>query len=261
MTATPAPTRAAPQAGLALAVTHARYLIVESLREPITLVSSAVLPVLFLLFFVVPFSDPADAVGVTPAVAQLATFAVLSTFLFTLGVGVADDREKPWDPYLRTLAAPAWPRLLGRLLNGYVFAIISVVPISITAGLLTTAGAAPWRLMLGLLALLGAATPFLFGGLAIGYTLPVKAAVPVTQLVFLPIAFGGGLFLPPAVFPPWLEQVSTMLPTRGARDLVVSAVVGTPPETAAVLVLLGWAAVTAALAGWAYRRDEGRRYR
>lgn len=216
---------------------------------------------LFLLLFVVPFADPADPVAATTAVTQLAVFAVLSTFLFTLGVGVADDREKPWDPYLRTLATPAWPRLAGRLLNGYAFAVISVVPISVAASLLTAAAAPPARLALGMITLLAVATPFLLGGLAIGFTLPVKAAIPVTQLVFLPIAFGGGLLLPPAVFPAWLQQVSMITPTRGARDLVVWVAVGTPADVSAVVALAGWTLATAVLAGWAYRRDEERRFR
>jgi ABC-2 type transport system permease protein len=83
----------------------------------------------------------------------------------------------------------------------------------------------------------------------------------VTQLIFLPIAFGGGLFLPPSIFPEWLQNVSTVLPTRGARDLVIWVVVGTPPSVTAIIALAGWAVATALLATWAYKRDEGRRYR
>ncbi len=105
-----------------------------------------------------------------------------------------------------------------------------------------------------------AGLPFLFGGLAIGYALPVKAALPVTQLVFFPMAFGGGLFLPPTIFPDWLQTVSAILPSRGARDLVVGAVTGAPPDAVAMVAFAVWTVVTAVLAGWAYRRDEGRRF-
>ncbi|GEL16499.1 hypothetical protein [Pseudonocardia asaccharolytica] len=98
---------------MSLTLVHFRYLLLENLRVPIGLVSAAVFPALSLLFFVLPFDFGDDPVAATTAVAQLTVFAVLSSFLFTFGVGVADDREKSWDPYLRTLPAPIWPRNLG----------------------------------------------------------------------------------------------------------------------------------------------------
>ncbi|HVL84655.1 MAG TPA: ABC transporter permease [Pseudonocardia sp.] len=111
----------------------------------------------------------------------------------------------------------------GSLLNGCGFAVVAVIP-------------------------------------AIGYSLPVKAALPVAQLLFLPLAFGGGLLLPPMLFPGWLQTVSMLLPSRGARDLVLWAL-GVPPSGVALATLAGWTLATAALAVWAYRRDEGRRFR
>jgi ABC-2 type transport system permease protein len=245
---------------MSLALVHFRFLLLENLRVPIAVVSAAVFPALSLLFFVVPFDYSSDPAAATTAVAQLALFGVLSSFLFTFGVGVADDREKAWDPYVRTLPAAAAPRIAGRLLTGFAFALIAVVPVALVGGLFTDASVTPARLAAGLVALLVGGIPFLFGGLAIGYTLPVKAALPVTQLVFFPMAFAGGLFLPPTLFPAWLQTFSALLPSRGARDIVVWAVVGTPVDTMAVVAFVVWVLATAGLAGWAYRRDEGRRF-
>jgi len=256
-----APTaRPARMSPTGLALLHARFLLTENLRVPIAVLSSALFPALSLLFFVVPFDYSADPAGATTAVAQLTVFAVMSSFLFTFGVGVADDREKSWDPFLRTLPAPVWPRLAGRLLNGCAFAVLGVIPVLVIGTLFTAATASPAQLLGGVLALFAAGLPFLFGGLAIGYLLPVKAALPVVQLVFFPVAFAGGLLLPPMLFPEWLQDVSTVVPSRGARDLVVWTVVGEAPNVTALVALAGWTVVTAALAVWAYRRDEGRRF-
>jgi ABC-2 type transport system permease protein len=244
-----------------LSVAHFRFQLLQSVRVPIAVVSTAVFPALSLLFFVVPFGFGDDPAAATAAVVQLAVFGVLSSFLFTFGVGVADDREKAWDPYVRTLPAPATPRIVGRLLTGFVFAILAVVPVTVVGALFTSATVTPLHLLAGLVALLVAGTPFLFGGLAIGYSLPVKAALPVTQLVFFPMAFGGGLFIPPTLFPAWLQTFSALLPSRGARDLVLWAVNGTPPDALAMVAFSVWVVATALLAGWAYRRDEGRRFR
>lgn len=105
-----------------------------------------------------------------------------------------------------------------------------------------------------------AALPFLGLGLAIGYSLTVKGAVPVAQVVLFPMAFAGGLFLPPDSFPGWLDTVSQLLPTRAGRDLVVPLLVGENVELRAVVVLAAWTVLAGALAASAYRRDEGRRF-
>jgi ABC-2 type transport system permease protein len=245
---------------MALVGVHYRFLLLEQVRIPIALLSSALFPALALLFFVVPFDDGSDPVSATTAVVQLMVFAVMSSFLFTFGVGVADDREKSWDPYLRTLPASAWPRIAGRLLSGATFALISVVPVLVVGALFTSASLSLLQVVAGLVALVVAGLPFLFGGLTIGYSMPVKVALPVTQLVFFPVAFGGGLLIPPTIFPAWLQKFSALLPSRGARDLVVWVTTGTSPDGLALVVFAVWTVVTAALAVWAYRRDEGRRF-
>lgn len=245
----------------ALAAAHARYLVVEQLRIPIAVLSTALFPALSLLFFVLPFGYAQQPAAATAAVAQLTLFGVLTGFLFTVGVGVADDREKPWDPYLRTLPAPAWVRIAGRMVLGGFFALLSVLPVLVVGALFTAATVPAGHLLVSVAALFLAGLPFLFGGLTIGYLLPPKAALPTVQLVFFPMAFGGGLLLPPELFPGWLQPVSMLLPSRGARDLLVWALGGPVPAAFTVVAFAAWTAGTALLAGWAYRRDEGRRFR
>lgn len=215
-----------------------------SVRIPIAVIGNTVFPALVLLFFVVPIPEVrGDPVAATSAVAQLAVLAVMSTCLFTFGVGVAEDRAPSWDGYVRTLPAGPTPRLAGRLLNGLVFALLGLLPVIAVA------------------VLIAGALPFLFAGLAISYTMPVKAALAVAQLLLFPLAFAGGLFLPPDTFPGWLDGLSRLLPTRVPRDLLVTVLTGTPPSTAAVTMLAVWTVLLAALAVWAYQRDEGRRFR
>lgn len=83
----------------------------------------------------------------------------------------------------------------------------------------------------------------------------------MAQSLLLPLAFGGGLFLPPETFPAWLDAISTWLPTRGRRDLVVAATTGTELPSTTLLTLGGWILLTGSMAVRAYRRDEGRRFR
>lgn len=245
-----------------LALVHARFQFLETVRIPIAIIGNCVFPALILLFFVVPIEAVrTDPVASTAAVAQIAVFAVMSTCLFTFGVGVAEDRALPWDSYVRTLPAGPGPRLAGRLLNGLAFALLGLLPVLGVAAWGTAATVTGAQFVAGLAVLIAVAAPFLFAGFAIGYSLPVKGALAVAQLMLFPLAFGGGLLLPPDSFPGWLEGLSHLLPTRGARDLLIMVLTGASPSLLAVAALIGWTVLLAALAGWAYQRDEGRRFR
>ncbi|MGH3912207.1 MAG: ABC transporter permease, partial [Pseudonocardiaceae bacterium] len=167
----------------------------------------------------------------------------------------------PWDGYVRTLPAGPGPRLAGRLITGLGFALLGLVPVLLVAGLFTAATVTPAQFGAGAGVLIAGAVPFLFAGFAIGYALPVKAALAAAQVLLFPLAFVGGLFLPVENFPGWLNQISQVLPTRGARDLLITVLTGAAPSTVAVAALIGWTVLLAGLAGWAYQRDEGRRFR
>jgi len=244
-----------------LAGLHARYQFLETVRIPIAVIGTTLFPTLSLLFFIVPQPFAQDPAAATAATAQLAVFAVMSVSLFSYGVGVAEERALPWDGYTRTLPAGPSPRLVGRLLNGLAFVVLGLLPLVLLAWLLTAATLPLSRLTLTAAALLAAGLPLFAIGISIGYSMTTKAALAVAQLLLLPLAFGGGLFLPPETFPGWLNAISTWLPTRAGRDLVVTATTGAALPGTTLLVLGTWTLLTSSLAVWAYRRDEGRRFR
>ena len=169
---------------MSLVMTHTRFQFLETIRVPIAVIGTMMFPALALLFFVVPQEAVAgDPVAATAAAGQLSLFAVVSVCLFQFGAGVAEDRSSAWDPYVRTLPAGVTPRMAGRVLNGVLFALLGMLPVLLVAALLTAASVTPGQLVLGALALVVAALPFLGMGLAIGYSLTVKGAVPVAQVV------------------------------------------------------------------------------
>ncbi len=108
---------------------HFRYGFLETIRVPMAVLGTMLFPALALLFFVVPQKLVAgDPVAAAAATAQLAVFAVMSTSVFTYGIGVAEDRAQPFDPYLRTLPSGPWPRMAGRVLNGTTWSLLGLVP-------------------------------------------------------------------------------------------------------------------------------------
>jgi ABC-2 type transport system permease protein len=83
----------------------------------------------------------------------------------------------------------------------------------------------------------------------------------MAQVALFPLAFLGGLFVPPETFPTWLDAASQATPTRAARDLVVAVMTGGDVDLRWPLVLVLWTAAAGAVTVWAFRRDEGRRFR
>ncbi|WP_431916581.1 ABC transporter permease [Micromonospora wenchangensis] len=242
-----------------LALVHARYQLLETIRIPVAVVGSAFFPAAAMLFFVVPFAGD-DPTGATYATAAMVTFAVMSANIFQYGVGVAEDRDQPWNPYTRTLPAGPGPRLAGRILAGLVLTYLSMLPVVVIAAVATAARVTPVGLLLGAATVAVVSVPFTLLGLAIGYSLPSKAAIVVAQVIFFPLAFGGGLLSAPGDAPGFIQVIAPFLPTRGAVELMWAAVGDWQPDPLALAMLGVWIVLLATVSGWAYRRDEGRRF-
>lgn len=244
---------------MSLVLIHARYQFLETIRIPVAVIGTMFFPAASMIFFVVP-NVGGNAVAATFATASMVVFATSTSCIFNYGIGVSEDRAQPWDPFVRTLPAGPFPRFAGRILNGMGFLVLSFLPVLVVAAVATEATITLGQLGLATAALLAGAIPFTLLGLTIGYALPSKAAIAVAQLLFFPLAFGGGLMSAPGQAPGWVEAISPFLPTRGAAELMWSAVSDYSPDSLAVLMLCAWTLVLAALATWAYRRDEGRRF-
>lgn len=242
-----------------LVLTYTRFQLTDTFRTPIAVIGSLFFPAASMVFFVIPFvgSDPTYA---TYATASTVTFSVLSTNLFQYGIGVAEDRTQPWDPYARTLPVGPGPRFAGRIIAGLLLTALSLLPVLLIAALFTAATITPAALLAAAGATAVIAVPFTLLGLGIGYSLPPKAAIVVAQVLFLPLAFAGGLMSAPGGAPGFIETIAPYLPTGAAARLMWAAVGGFPFDAASFAALIGWIVILAAVAISAYRRDEGRRF-
>jgi ABC-2 type transport system permease protein len=235
---------------------HARAELLELLRYPSFSVPTLLFPALLFLFFGVPSEGSDEAI----LMVSYAAFGVLGVALFQFGVGVASERASPWQVYLRTLPAPAHVRFAARLVAAAVFALGSAGAVVAVALALTSAdlGAEQW-LRVGV-ALAYGTVPFGLLGLAIGYWLTPKGAVPVANILFLGLAFLGGLWTGAASLPAGVDSFSPLLPTRQWGEIVWAPALGRGWELWPWLGLAAYAAGFGALASWGYRRDEGQRY-
>jgi ABC-2 type transport system permease protein len=243
-----------------LALVNARFTLIETVRIPIAVMGTVFFPAITMIFFVVPFAGD-QPLAATFATASMVTFAIMTTNLFQYGIGIAEDRAQPWNPYTRTLPAGPGPQFAGRVLCGLLLTYVSLTPVVVIAAVATEATVEPVRLALAAGTVVIVAVPFTLMGLTIGYALPSKAAIAVAQVLFFPLAFAGGLLSAPGQAPGWVETIAPYVPTRGAVELMWATVGPFAADRTAMISFAAWSVVFAATAVWAYRRDEGRRFR
>ena len=240
-----------------VAALHARASLRELMRMPGYVVPTLGFPTMFFLFFAAPGSDD-DA---TTLMVVFAGFAVLGVAFFQFGVGIATERATPWERYVRTLPVSPTQRFGGRIISALVFAAAAAALVLVAAVLTTSADLrAPQWGQLALALLLGS-IPFALFGIALGYLAPPRAALPIANVVYLTLSYCGGLWTTPDELPDAVQQLSPYLPTRALADTLVGIARGDPLQKEAWLVLALYTGALFALAAWAYRRDEGERYR
>lgn len=242
---------------MSLAVVHARASLVQLLRYPTFAAPTLLLPVLFYVFFGLPQAHDSPNL----LMASFSAYAVLSVVFFQFGVGIAGDRADPWEAYLRTLPVSSGVRFCGRVLSALVFAVgaaalVILVAVSTTA---VSLSAGAWARFVG--SLFVGSIPLAFLGIALGYWIPAKGALPVANILYLAFSYAGGLWTGPKHLPGSVEALAPYLPTRQWGDVVWAAVGGGGSGPTHWLALLGYGAGFALLAGWGYRRDEGERFR
>jgi ABC-2 type transport system permease protein len=240
-----------------LILVHARAMTLELLRYPSFSVPTLAFPALFFLLFVAPRGDR-DA---TLLLASFAGFAFLAVAFFQFGVGIAAERESPWERFLRALPAGAGVRFAARLLSGTLFGLASAGLVALTAVASTDAHLPPVRWGALALVLVLGAVPFALLGIALGYWATPRGALPVANILYLVLAFAGGLWTTPAHLPSAVALVSPLVPTRQFGDVLWGAAQGRVWQPRNWLLLFAWGLAFAVLAGWGYARDEGRRYR
>jgi ABC-2 type transport system permease protein len=236
---------------------HVRAELLELVRYPSFSVPTLLFPGLLFLFFGVPAEGSDESI----LMVSYAAFGVLAVALFQFGVGIASERASPWQVYLRTLPVPAGVRFAARLLAAAAFALASAGVVVAVALAFTSPqlGAGQWLRVVAALAY--GTIPFGLLGLAIGYWLTPKGALPVANILFLGLAFLGGLWTGAGQLPNGVETVSPLLPTRQWGEIVWAPALDQRWELWPWLGLAAYAAAFGALAGWGYRRDEGQRYR
>jgi ABC-2 type transport system permease protein len=102
------------------------------------------------------------------------------------------------------------------------------------------------------------ALPFCLMGLALGLWLSPNAAPAVLNLVYLPLGFLSGLWIPSTMFPGWLQSLAEWLPPYHLAALALDVTGAKSADWGHSLLVLGiFGGVFAALTAAGWRRLDG----
>ncbi len=243
-----------------LTLIHAKYQLLDTFRSPTSVVMGLLTPVIAFAFFILPQRSIADnPVFATESLIGLCVFGVMANCLFGFAFEIAQFREKPWGAFMRTLPGSPSARLAGYVFSTGLLALLSTIPLLLTAMLATKATIPSERWVTTLISLVLTAVPFMFISMIVGYLTTSRTAIATIQLLMLSLAFGGGLLMPPALFPDWLNTVSTVLPARQSLELTLWGARSGEFPIASFWGWLAWTFGTLMLATLVARRECGKR--
>lgn len=193
--------------------------------------------------------------------ASFAVYGVLGVAFFQFGVSVAQDRKSAFALWQRTLPAGPLAPWIAQLVAATAFAMTAVLLVLASAHVLADVRLETSALLRLLAVCLAVGMPATFMGTALGYWAERQSVVGFANLAYLPLAYLGGLWVPPASLPAGVEAVSPFTPTRHMGELAWAAVGGHAIPRESVLALTAFAAGFLALTWLGYRRDRRKRFR
>ncbi|MEB8343351.1 ABC transporter permease [Streptomyces endophyticus] len=231
---------------------YLRLEVKRTLRDGRFVLGTIAMPVMMYLLFTNIGST--DGSWRTASMVGMAAYGALGAALNTAG-GVAEDRAIGWLRQLRI--TPMTPRqgVLGRALTGAVTVLPAVLAVMLAGALVNGVRMDAWKWpAIAVLLWLGS-LPFTMLGLGNGYRLTSQALGGVNMLCYLGLAVLGGLWFPVALFPQWLQQISSFTPTNRFAQLGTAVADGHAPSVAALVVLTGWLLAFGSYAVVSYRRS------
>ena len=200
---------------------EAKYEFVSLLRTPIFALPTLLFPLMFYLLFGVAMNRGGAGQYL---LATYGVFGVMGAALFGFGVTVAMDRDHGLLALKRALPVPPGAYLMSKMAMALLFSAIVSLLLALTAATLADVSLAPAQWLALWLVHVAGALPFCAIGLYIG-TLASGAAAPVVvNLVYLPLSFLSGLWLPLSMLPDALARLAPAWPSYHHAQLALKVV-------------------------------------
>lgn len=220
-----APSFAPPSAAarrLRSGLLEARYELLHLLRTPMFALPTLLFPVLFYLLFGVAMNRGGAAAQYM--LATFGVFGVMGAALFGFGVTVALERQQGLLALKRALPMPPGAWLAAKMAMALLFSAIVAALLALVAGTLAKVALAPAQWLLLWAVHVAGALPFGAIGLYVGTRVGGNAAPVVVNLLYLPMSFLSGIWLPLHVLPDVLARMAPLWPSYHHAQLALKVV-------------------------------------
>jgi len=246
---------------LRIFLTEARYEFVRLLRTRAFSMSIVGFPVAFYIFFGIVMNRGESIHGVSVAKYMLATYAVfgmVGAALFGIGVGLSAELSAGWLELKRASPMPPLAYLLAKCCGAMGFGVIIVcllTVLGVTAAHVSITASEFVRLigltMVGVI-------PFACLGMVLALLVPFNSAPGFANMIYLPMSFCGGLWIPIMMLPHIMQKFALVLPTYHLAQLTlgVFGYASTGSAASHWFGLLGFTMVMLGVASIAFRRLE-----
>ncbi len=255
-----APTRPAART-IAIYLKEAKYEFLKYLRLPIYSLSTVLFPVMFYVLFGLLINRQGTIGSVNVATYLLGsygTFGVMGASLFANGAGVAAERGLGWMQVKRASPMPPFASFAAKFVVSMIFSgiiILALLTLGFAFGGVQMTALTAVKLVSTLVV---GALPFSALGLAIGYFAGPNSAPAVVNMIYLPLSFASGLWIPVTMLPNFLQKLATALPPYHLAQVALGTV-GAPSSGTFWghwEFLAGFMLISLGIARIGFQRDE-----
>jgi ABC-2 type transport system permease protein len=239
---------------------EAKYDFLGRLRLPVYSISTIMFPVMFYVLFGLVLNRGRDVGGVSVAaymVATYGTFGVMGASLFGFGVTLAMERGLGWLQVKRASPMPPFAYFAAKVVTCMAFSAIVVailMSLGVAFGGVHFGAAEALKLLVTLVV---GSICFCAMGLAIGSFAGPNSAPAIVNLLYLPMSFASGLWIPIEILPKFLQRMAPVLPPYHLGQLALGVVgAGHGKSGQHWEALIGFALLCLGIARIGFQRDE-----
>jgi ABC-2 type transport system permease protein len=246
-----------------------KYEFLKNLRLRMYTASVLSFPIMFYILFGLVLNSHETIAGTPVPVYLLATygtFGVMGASLFGTAAGLASDRGLGWLQVKRASPMPPFAYFIAKIVVSMAFSAIVVLGLfvlGVSFGHVRLNDAAQVTTALQLFAtLVLGSLPFSAMGLALGYFAGPNSAPPMINLIYLPMSFCSGLWVPFMFLPKVVRTIALALPPYHLSQLGLGAVGAGSHESAATHweVLFAFTMICLGIARIGFQRDQEKMY-
>jgi len=201
-----------------------RYEFLKLLRTRSFSAATIGFPVMFYLLFGVANKHSVEG-GLYIAKYMLASYAVfglVGSALFGIGVGMAGERAAGWLEVKQASPMPPAAYLFAKCMAAIAFGLIIVSILTTISITLADVHLTPVEFAKMLALTVAGSTAFASMGLLLALVVPANAAPGIVNLIYLPMSFLSGLWVPLRFLPHGLQSFAPVLPTYHLSQLMQS---------------------------------------